>query len=84
MNKEELEIKLDILGIVRDSMIQYVCFNKTEIIDNAIAKIKAQLEILDKEEYEIEDKEVTEIISRTFYADGKPIKSSMEYKYKDK
>lgn len=54
---------------------------------NKIKKLTEQLTqskevILDVTE-ELEDKDIVEIISTTQYADGKPIISKMEYKYKE-
>ena len=39
--------------------------------------------VLDITEEKLEDKDIVEIISTTQYADGKPIISKMEYKYKE-
>ena len=45
--------------------------------------IQSEEVTLDTTEDELVDKDVIEIISRTQYADGKPITTKMEYKYKE-
>lgn len=45
-------------------------------------QIQGEVVELDTTEDEVVDKNIIEIISTTQYADGKPIQSKMEYKYK--
>lgn len=57
--------------------------NQNKIIDELSKRtIQSEEVILDTTD-ELIDKDVTEIISTTVYADGKVIKATMEYKYKD-
>lgn len=46
-------------------------------------QIQGEVVELDATEDELVDKDIIEIISTTQYADGKPIQSKMEYKYKE-
>lgn len=46
-------------------------------------QIQSEVVELDTTEDELVDKDIIEIISTTQYADGKPIQSKMEYKYKE-
>lgn len=46
-------------------------------------EIKSETITLDTTEEDLVDEDILEIISTTQYADGKPIQSKMEYKYKD-
>lgn len=54
--------------------------NKIEKLEEYIDKLKEK----QIEDTRLEDKDVIEIISTTQYADGKPIATTMRYKYKDK
>lgn len=45
--------------------------------------IESEVVTLDTTEEDLMDNDIVEIISTTQYADGKPIQSKMEYKYKD-
>ena len=46
-------------------------------------QIQGEVLELDTTEDEVVDKDIIEIISTTQYADGKPIQSKIEYKYKE-
>lgn len=57
---------------------------QNEIIDELSRKEIQKEEVeLDTTYDEVIDEDITEIISTTHYADGKPIISRMEYKYKE-
>ena len=53
--------------------------NRIQSLEEYIDKLKEN----QIEDTELEDKDVIEIITYTRYAEGKPIKSTLEYKYKD-
>ncbi len=58
--------------------------HQDEIIDKLSNKtIESKEELLDTADEEIVDEDIIEIISTTQYANGKPIISKMEYKYKE-
>ena len=77
MNKELLELKLEIY----QKILAYTLSNDSSYIVDEIKRVEAQLELI-KDDYEIEDKDVEEIISTTRYADGKPVETKMQYKYR--
>lgn len=76
----------DIIEYLAEEIEQYRDRIKEQnrIIDE-LSKITIQSEevTLDTIEDEVMDKDIIEIISTTQYADGKPIQSKMEYKYKE-
>ena len=55
---------------------------QNEIIDKLSKRTIQSEEVMLDTTNELIDKDVTDIISITAYADGKPIKTTMEYKYK--
>ena len=77
MDKELLELKLEIC----QKILAYTLSNDSSYIVDEIKRIEAQLDLI--QDYEIEDKDVEEIISTTRYANGKPVESKMQYKYKE-
>lgn len=77
MDKELLELKLEIY----QKILAYTLSNDSSHIVDEIKRIEAQLDLI--QDYEIEDKDVEEIISTTIYANGKPVESKMQYKYKE-
>lgn len=77
MDKELLELKLEIY----QKILAYTLSNDSSYIVDEIKRIEAQLELIQDDE--IEDKDVEEIISTTRYANGKPVESKMQYKYKE-
>ena len=84
---DELRIKLDTLEIIERNIELNFMDNTTEIsidgIANDIEKIKGQIDVLQEQEYNDNvDEDIQEIITKNFYADGKPIKTETEYKYK--
>ena len=77
MARELLELKLEIY----QKILAYTLSNDSSYIVDEIKRIEAQLELIQDDE--IEDKDIEEIISTTRYADGKPVESKMQYKYKE-
>lgn len=77
MDKELLELKLEIY----QKILAYTLSNDSSYIVDEIKRIEAQLDLIQDDE--IEDKDVEEIISTTRYANGKPVESKMQYKYKE-
>lgn len=77
MDKELLELKLEIY----QKILAYTLSNDSSYIVDEIKRIEAKLELIQDDE--IEDKDVEEIISTTRYANGKPVESKMQYKYKE-
>lgn len=77
----------DIIEHLSEEIEQYrdkiTKLNKT-IYELRERAIQSEEMILDTEEDELIDKDITEIISTTQYADGKPIQTTMEYKYDNK
>lgn len=61
--------------------------SKLEELINQIKELKEEVKELNKEviveKEELEDKDVIEITSTTQFVDGKPISTTMKYKYKE-
>ena len=77
MDKELLELKLEIYQKILD----YTLSSDNKNIVDEIKKNEALLEAIQNDD--IEDKDIEEIISITKYANGKPLESKMQYKYKE-
>ena len=77
MDKELLELKLEIYQKILD----YTLSSDNNYIADEIKKNEALLEAIQNDD--IEDKDIEEIISITKYANGKPLESKMQYKYKE-
>lgn len=77
----------DIIEYLSEEIEQYR--NKITKLNKTIYELRertmqSEEMFLDTEDDELIDKDITEIISTTRYADGKPIQSTMEYKYDNK
>ena len=77
MDKELLELKLEIYQKILD----YTLSSDNKNIVDEIKKNEALLEAIQNDD--IEDKDIEEKISITKYANGKPLESKMQYKYKE-
>ena len=79
MDKELLELKLEIYQKILD----YTLSSDNKNIVDEIKKNEALLEAIQNDDIEDKDKDIEEIISITKYANGKPLESKMQYKYKE-